>query len=494
MKTSFLPTWLVYILFLITAFLFVFFFSCTTSPLYEHHPFWFHGDSGIFQEMGVCLLQGGTPYVDLFDHKGPILWFIQALGIWISPRWGLMALQSILLFCTMIIWYKSSRLLVDKQIESIAIIISSLIFLLAFYQRGNLCEEWSLLFISIPIFLYLKRWEFSHDTEPYTYNHTDAFIIGLCVGIIAMIRLNNTAPIVGFVLWHFIRCIQLKDYKRLWADIALICDGMAIVILACVLFYYIKGGWTGVYEMLYGTFIFNFIYIDKGRGDLSLLTKIEHYTPSFLSLIVTISCFIHDKSSKHLFIPIIISYIICFLAIGGMGFVHYMTIFIPLFVLSISLVFHTSINWTYIIVGLAIVFSLYLGYDAVDHLIFRLKGKKADTELNDGFHRFISSIPAEEQRSIYNAGISHMGAGLFADENIYQCNRIIYMGHLDISSHLRKYIETHGIKDLQPIWVLTQSPRPEIKDEYLRTNYTLSDSIPGGQFDPIFCWKKYVTP
>lgn len=494
MKTSFLPTWLVYILLLITVVLFVFCFSCTTSPLYEHHPFWFHGDSGIFQEMGVCLLQGGTPYVDLFDHKGPILWFIQALGIWISPRWGLIVLQSISLFCTMIIWYKSSRILVDKQISSIIISFSCLLFVLAFFERGNLCEEWCLLFISIPIYLYLKSWKFSQNGKQYTYNHTDTFIIGLCVGIIAMIRLNNTAPIIGFVFWHFIRCIQLKDYKRLWADIALICSGVTLIFVALTLFFLIKAGWTGVYEFIYGTFIFNTIYLFEETGGLSLNTKLQNYFTPLLFFLITVFCFIHDKSSKHLFRPLIISYIITLLSIGDFGFVHYLMIFIPLFVLSISLIVHTSTSWTYIILALAIMHSLFLGYDAVDHLLFRLKGKKADTELNDGFHRFISSIPAEEQRSIYNAGISHMGAGLFADENIYQCNRIIYMGHLDISSHLRKYLETHGIEDLQPIWVLTQSPRPEIKDEYLKNNYTLSDSISGGQFDPIWCWKKNVTP
>lgn len=78
--------WLPYVILLFAAVLFLFLFSCTTSPLYEHHPFWFRGDCGIFQEIGVYLIHGGTPYVDLFDHKGSLLWFIQALGIWISPR------------------------------------------------------------------------------------------------------------------------------------------------------------------------------------------------------------------------------------------------------------------------------------------------------------------------------------------------------------------------------------------------------------------------
>ena len=137
-----------------------------------------------------------------------------------------------------------------------------------------------------------------------------------------------------------------------------------------------------------------------------------------------------------------------------------------------------------------LVYAINIGYDALDHLAFRLMGKKADTEINDGFHNFVNSIPPNEKKSIYNAGLNSMGSGLFADEGLYQCNRIIYYSHVEISPHLQEYIKTHSIKDIQPIWVLTQDPTPEAKDEYMQTHYTLADSIPGGQFDPIWCWKR----
>ena len=137
-----------------------------------------------------------------------------------------------------------------------------------------------------------------------------------------------------------------------------------------------------------------------------------------------------------------------------------------------------------------LVYFFHRGYDAFDHLAFRLLGKQANTEINDGFHKFISSIPIDERNSIYNDDLECIGSGLFAKENTYQCNKIIYSTHIDHSDYLKKYEESHGIKDLNPIWVLTQSPRPETTDEYLIANYTLADSIPGGEFDPIWCWRK----
>ena len=33
----------------------------------------------------------------------------------------------------------------------------------------------------------------------------------------------------------------------------------------------------------------------------------------------------------------------------------------------------------------------------------------------------------------------------------------------------------------------------EATDEYMATHYILADSIPGGEYDPIWCWKKNLT-
>ena len=489
MKQHSFSQWASYGILLISSALFLFFFSTTTSPLFRHYPFWFYGDSGVFREMGLCLLKGGTPYVDLFDHKGPVLWFIQAFGIWISHGWGLLLLQTLSLFCTLLIWFKTTLLICGKQIPSLITTILSLIFFLAFYEHGNLSEEWSLPYISLPIYLYIKQCKTVKNTKTPIYNHTDTFILGLCVGILAMIRLNNTAPLIGFALWHFIRCIQGKEYKKLWTDVALITGGVVIIFILCSAFYLIKAGWNGVFEMIYGTFIFNFEYYNLStRQSLSFLSN---YIIPIGFLVITLICFSKNKSSFNINAPLIISYIFTFLSMGSQDYGHYMIIFVPLFVITSGLVVNIGKVWIYIFPLLLIIPSIQRGYDAADYLLFRLRGKTANnTELKDGFHRFISSIEPKERTSIYNYRLEFMGSGLFADENICQCNRIIYQRHYDISSRLQQYEATHGIKDLQPIWVLTQSPRPVANDEYLSTHYTLTDSIPGGEFDPIWCWKR----
>lgn len=493
MKTIQIPSWAIYGILSLAAFLFVFFFSCTTSPLYEHHPFWFHGDSGVFQEMGICILHGGTPYVDLFDHKGPVLWFIQALGLGISYKWGLTILQTLFLFATLLTWYRSALLLTEHHISSISITLLCLLPLMAFYQRGNLCEEWSLPFISLPLLLYLKRWKSQTEDKKPIYLHSDVFVLGICVGVIAMIRLNNTAPMVGFALWHLLRCLQCKEYRRLWTDIAIVLGGIAMVFVLCTVFFLIKEGWNGVGEMIYGCFLFNLQYMGSS-ADLPISTRILHYIPAICALLITLSCAFQKNTAKNVALPLLTSYVVSLLAIGRFAYIHYMTIFLPLFIISAGITIGNKSRWTYVLwLGLSL-FSVYLAYDAVDLLVFRLRGKKANTELNDGFHRFVTSLPEDERNSIYNAGLNHMGAGLFADERIYQCNRIISRHYIEISPKLKAYEETHSIEQIQPTWVIMQGDKTDSTIQYLITHYMIADTISGGEYAPIWCWKKTIQP
>lgn len=475
-------TYNIYIYLLIISILYICLLSTTTSPLYDHYPFWFHGDSGIFQEMGVCLVQGGTPYVDLFDHKGPILWFIQALGIWLSPRWGLVLLQSISLFMTILLWYKTIAIFIRKVFVKYLFVGLCLFFLLCFYSRGNLCEEWSLPFISWPIYLYLKR-----NKEGILFEIWDCFFVGCCVGALSLIRMNNIAPIVGLVLWFYVLLIKDGAWQRFFISVLLMSVGVIIVFIPCGVFYYVKGAWHGVEEMFYGTFGYNFQYIAE-REQWSLLQLVQYYIPPIGFIIITALCV--RRQNVNLTIPLLISYLVTITTIGNRLFYHYLMVFIPLFVVSMCLIYSSCSKFVFTLFGIILMQCFLDGYSAIDCLVNRLKGNPPNTELHDGFHRFVSSLPEKERQSIYNAGLNHMGAGLFADENIYQCNRFVSNSHILSSKRLSDYEQSHGLDIIKPVWVLTQAPSPTTDNTYFQHNYRLADSIPGGEFDTIWCWKK----
>ena len=73
------------------AWLFVSLASYSTSPLY---PYCFGSDSAQFQTIGKAWAASVLPYQGLFDHKGPLIFLINALGYALSGnKYGVYFLQ-----------------------------------------------------------------------------------------------------------------------------------------------------------------------------------------------------------------------------------------------------------------------------------------------------------------------------------------------------------------------------------------------------------------
>ena len=50
-------------------------FAFNVNPFFSNNG----GDSAIFQQLGLAILKGKAIYVDIFDHKGFILFLIQSI-------------------------------------------------------------------------------------------------------------------------------------------------------------------------------------------------------------------------------------------------------------------------------------------------------------------------------------------------------------------------------------------------------------------------------
>lgn len=93
-------------------------------------------DSSVFKTIGYYMSNGLSPYKDIFDHKGPILYILNYLGYIISPNRGIWVIEFVFMFISTCFIYKISRLKCDKKISIfITIIILSLLCL--YFEQGN---------------------------------------------------------------------------------------------------------------------------------------------------------------------------------------------------------------------------------------------------------------------------------------------------------------------------------------------------------------------
>ena len=54
-------------------------------------------DSSVTLYMAKLMKQGKIIYLDMFDHKGPLLFFINYLAYLINPKWGIWMIENIII-------------------------------------------------------------------------------------------------------------------------------------------------------------------------------------------------------------------------------------------------------------------------------------------------------------------------------------------------------------------------------------------------------------
>ena len=57
----------------------------SSSPLYPHY---IGADASVFLTVTKGILNGKIPYIDLFDHKGPIFYWMETIGYFFGGRTG----------------------------------------------------------------------------------------------------------------------------------------------------------------------------------------------------------------------------------------------------------------------------------------------------------------------------------------------------------------------------------------------------------------------
>lgn len=401
------------VLLFLVSFVFVTLFSRATSFLYV-----FEGaDPAIFKQMGLALLKGKTLYVDYFDNKGCILYFIQALGLWLGGDFFILLLQALSLTVTLVIWDKMFILYQENGKKRIVYLGLTLVLLLGFYDGGDMTEEWCLPFASYPLLVYFRSLKENKEIRPI-----EMFVTGVCFGIIAFIRINNAAPFLGFIAYLFIIWLLRTDFKSLFKNLILFLLGTIVIVFGCTLYFYLKAGWIGINEMYYAIFFSNLEYI---QNTIHRKTFLYVFYFLFLSLCI-IQQTINSRHNKEILIPSLISYGLFIVASGSRCYTHYMMTLLPLIVvLLMTIPQYNKKKKQPILIALSLVaIFFYLPVSVglvVNDLILR---NDKYTEIYNDFHHCIETIPENERDSICNYNLLGHGYGLMMHEKLLQSNRI----------------------------------------------------------------------
>ena len=197
---NFLP----YIILFATAFI----FSLTThfSPFSKET---FGHDAGIFAYIGMALTKGEVLYTGAWDNKGPLLYLLNALGIFINYRYGIYLIELCTLFITSVYLYKTGLLFVSR-FKALVCAFFCMLPLFQTLEGGNLSEEYALPFTTAAFYLIAKFYKNEFVLKKY-----EMMLVGACIAAVLILRLNILAFLGVAVLGVIITLIIEKEFKQL---------------------------------------------------------------------------------------------------------------------------------------------------------------------------------------------------------------------------------------------------------------------------------------
>ena len=438
-----------------------------TSPLY---PNYFGYDSAIFSLLGKGITEGRQLYTELFDHKGPVIFFLNALGYWLGGRTGIFLLQCVEGLISLVFLYNTAKLFrPDKGAFSLkeCLILSGIAYTQFFYtfERGNLTEEHSHPEICGVLYL-LVKYAVSAEEKP-EHPPKSAFAYGLALAYLAMLRLNNAVTVCGGILFAAIYLLIRKRYGNLLWNLLFGLLGIAAMFLPFFAWFSLQGS---LEEMIYATFLHNF-RIMGNTGRLSLFQDVSTallFAVLYLPGAICLGLWLARVGKARKIRPVdgllaVVLLVNLVVLLAANRFPHYFAIFSPVY--AVFLWAYFSFEKKRFLTALVAVCTLanlglivrYSGASVYHVYIAKSAGQRYEVVKSD-FDR----IPEAERDSVIGFEI---GADDYLRGDITPCYRYYTLqGTWALTSPFIIPEFMDFVENEEPLWVLT---RPQEKNTQL---------------------------
>jgi len=186
-------------------------------------------DQGVFLLEGRYILQGKAPYVALWDHKGPLLYLLNALGLLLAGgnRIGVWLLEVVLACFAYVAAFRTIAKYFGRIAASCGVAVPMLMSV-ACLNEANMTESWGLIFALLTIWLF--------DVFVVKKASWSAVAIGACGGAELLLRPNLCGMFLAAILAVCVLHYQSRELALLKKPALLVCAGLALVVAPVLLY------------------------------------------------------------------------------------------------------------------------------------------------------------------------------------------------------------------------------------------------------------------
>ena len=266
--------WAIYLFLLLLSFLII---------MQSNNTIWHKGDIGtdstVFKYVAYEIQKGHMPYLDSFDHKGPLIYLINVIGNTIDPWIGIWFVELVSMYVGLLYIFKTAKLYCNNRISVIqTFLISGCIF--KYFEGGNLVEEYAIPFIAIGIYLFQKFF------CGYEMKKSDYAACGGAFSCILLLRPNMGILWPVMCISIVIKLLREHKYKALIYDIKWFLLGMGIILIPILSWLALRGAMASFVESY---FRYNVVYTKAMSTTFSRYQSFSYYFSDSIMTIATMA-------------------------------------------------------------------------------------------------------------------------------------------------------------------------------------------------------------
>lgn len=241
------------------------------SPLYPFNPW---NDANCFLTLGRGIINGLIPYKDLYEQKGPVLYFVYALAALFSDSsfTGVWIIECVMASVFAVFSWKTAKLFTEPRRFTLFImpVLLALTYSTGLFNFGGNAEELCFPLLTVLLYTGLRSIVCSNGLP----GNKEAIMCGAITAVLFWIKYTFIGFSAGFCLYVILFSVKRKNFAGLWSLVWRFLSGFIIPAIP-VLIYFAANGSLGY---LWEAYFYNnivFYHSDVVRTGLDAIPVIS---------------------------------------------------------------------------------------------------------------------------------------------------------------------------------------------------------------------------
>ncbi len=357
-------------------------------------------DNAMYLTLGTALANGYAPYTQIFDHKGPLLYLLQAVPQILSGGYSTLAVfiqEAVVLFACLMVLRAMAR---EMGVSAWGVQLFYLALICSLTGGGNLTEEYTSLPTLLALYTALRVFG---GEKPKEKLFAPAMLMGACATAAFMMRANNAMPVGALVFVLALGLAFTRRFALLGQCAAGFTLGMLIVGAPILLWLWAEGSLSAAW---YGAIVHNMMYTETGDGSRVAMLLTSGYGHAAL-LMAAVSCAGAWVMMKKRHAPLLGAAMVAAAAAGGAAaflshkfYDHYLILGAPLAALGMASILSTLSKPRIRQAGLCVLTvccGLWLGVQGVKTNEWRLSERQDLKQFTQDAQTLMAQVPQDER-------------------------------------------------------------------------------------------------